>query len=63
MACYLRLVNSIGDVEVSLVMAKSLMSHLKPTTVPRLELTAKTAFSKDCCHALGVVENAKFEGG
>ena len=39
-ACYLRLVDKSGRVEVMLVMGKSRVSPLKPTTVPRLELTA-----------------------
>ena len=39
-ACYLRMVDEAGKVEVSLVMGKSRVSPLKPTTVPRLELTA-----------------------
>ena len=39
-ACYLRMVNMKGEVEVSLVMGKARVSPLKPTTVPRLELTA-----------------------
>ena len=39
-ACYLRLVDKNGRIEVSLVMGKSRVSPLKPTTVPRLELTA-----------------------
>ena len=38
--CYLRLVDENGRVQVSLVMGKSRVSPLKPTTVPRLELTA-----------------------
>ncbi len=39
-ACYLRLVNLKGEIEVSLVMGKSRVSPMKPTTVPRLELAA-----------------------
>ena len=39
-ACYLRLVDEDGRVEVALVMGKSRVSPLKPTTVPRLELVA-----------------------
>ena len=41
-ACYLRFVDEKGNVEVPLVMGKSRVSPLKPTTVPRLELTAAT---------------------
>ena len=41
-ACYLRLVDEGGRVEVALIMGKSRVSPLKPTTVPRLELTAAT---------------------
>ena len=39
-ATYLRQVNNNGQISVSLVMAKSRVSPLKSTTVPRLELTA-----------------------
>lgn len=39
-ASYLRQVNTEGKICVSLIMAKSRVSPLKPTTVPRLELTA-----------------------
>ena len=39
-AAYLRMVDDSGNVKVSLVMGKSRVSPLKPTTVPRLELTA-----------------------
>ena len=35
-----------GKVEVSLIMGKSRVSPLKPTTVPRLELTAATVSVK-----------------
>ncbi len=45
-ACYLRMVDVKGKVEVSLVMGKSRVSPLKPTTVPRLELTAGTVSAK-----------------
>ena len=41
-ACYLRLVDESGRVEVPLVMGKARVSPMKPTTVPRLELTAAT---------------------
>ena len=41
-ACYLRFVDEAGKIEVSLVLGKSRVSPLKPTTVPRLELTAAT---------------------
>ena len=41
-ACYLRLVDENGKVEVPLVMGKARVSPLKPTTVPRLELAAAT---------------------
>ena len=41
-ACYLRLVDEEGKVKVALVMGKARVSPLKPTTVPRLELTAAT---------------------
>ena len=45
-ACYLRLVDIAGNVEVSLVMGKARVSPLKPTTVPRLELTAATVSAR-----------------
>ena len=45
-ACYLRMVDENGKVEVSLVMGKSRVSPLKPTTIPRLELTAATVAAK-----------------
>ena len=45
-ACYLRWVDMEGKVEVSLVMGKSRVSPLKPTTVPRLELTAAWVSAK-----------------
>ena len=45
-ACYLRMVDAVGRVEVSLVMGKARVSPLKPTTVPRLELTAATVSVK-----------------
>ena len=45
-ACYLRLVDIDGNVEVALVMGKSRVSPLKPTTVPRLELTAAVVSAK-----------------
>ena len=45
-ACYLRMVNAEGEVELSLVMGKARVSPLKPTTVPRLELTAATVSVK-----------------
>ena len=41
-ACYLRSVNENGLINVALVMAKSRVSSLKATTIPRLELTAAT---------------------
>ena len=46
MACYLRMVNAKGEVEVVLVMGKARVSPLKPGTVPRLELTAATVSVK-----------------
>ena len=45
-AIYLRMVDEEGNVEVTLVMGKSRVSPLKPTTVPRLELTAATVSAK-----------------
>ena len=45
-ACYLRMVDEEGRVEVRLVMGKARVSPLKPTTVPRLELTAATVSVK-----------------
>ena len=45
-ACYLRMVDDQGRVEVQLVMGKARVSPLKPTTVPRLELTAATVAVK-----------------
>ena len=45
-ACYLRCEDREGNVEVSLVMGKSRVSPLKPTTVPRLELTAAVVSAK-----------------
>ena len=43
---YLRLVSSAGDIAVSLVTSKSRVSPIKPTTVPRLELSAAVAAVK-----------------
>ena len=37
---YIRLVNCNKEISVSLIMANSIVSPLKPTTVPRLELIA-----------------------
>ena len=45
-ACYLRSVNENGLINVALVMAKSRVSPLKATTIPRLELTAATVSVK-----------------
>ena len=45
-ACYLRWVDKEGNIEVTLVMGKSRVSPMKPTTVPRLELTAATVAAK-----------------
>ena len=45
-ACYLRQEYEDGEIEVSLVMGKSRVAPLKPTTVPRLELTAATTSVK-----------------
>ena len=45
-ACYLRMVDEAGRIEVQLVMGKARVSPLKPTTVPRLELTAATVSVK-----------------
>ena len=45
-ASYLRQVDATGDVTVSLVMAKSRVVPSKPTTVPRLELTAAFVSTK-----------------
>ena len=45
-ACYLRQVCEDDEVEVSLVMGKSRVAPLKPTTVPRLELAAATTSVK-----------------
>ena len=36
---YIRLVNELGDVRWSLVMAKSRLAPLEATTIPRLELS------------------------
>ena len=58
-ACYLRMVDEGGKVEVSLVMGKSRVSPLKPTTVPRLELTAATIAAKI---AAMVIDELKIEG-
>ena len=43
---YLRQVNQEGRIHVSLVLGKSRVSPLKPTTIPRLELTAAAVSSK-----------------
>ena len=45
-ACYIRMTDEKGKVEVRLIMGKSRVSPLKPTTVPRLELTAATVSVK-----------------
>ena len=45
-ASYLRQVDATGDVTVSLVMAKSRVVPSKPTTVPRLEITAALVTTK-----------------
>ena len=45
-ASYLRLENSNGQVNCSLLMGKSRVAPLKPTTIPRLELTAATVAVK-----------------
>ena len=46
-ACsYLRQVNIQGNIHVSFVMAKSRVTPLKPSTIPRLELTAATVASQ-----------------
>ena len=58
-ACYLRLVDEYGRVQVSLVMGKSRVSPLKPTTVPRLELTAAVLSVK---LAALLVEELKISG-
>ena len=39
-AVYLRQVNKLGKIHVSLVLGKSRVCPLKPVTIPRLELTA-----------------------
>lgn len=38
--CYLRLVNSRGDIHCFFVMGKSRLAPLKPVTIPRMELSA-----------------------
>ncbi|KAK6172333.1 hypothetical protein SNE40_016014 [Patella caerulea] len=43
---YLRLKNSSGQIEVSLVMGKSRVVPIKPITVPRLELTSAVTMTK-----------------
>ena len=45
-ACYLRYVDTLGNVEVNLVMGKSRVTPLKPTTVARLETTAASVSAK-----------------
>ena len=45
-ACYIRMTDEEGRVELRLIMGKSRVSPLKPTTVPRLELTAATMSAK-----------------
>ena len=57
-ACYLRCVDTEGNVQVSLVMGKARVSPMKPTTVPRLELTAAAVAAKI---AALVVEELKWE--
>ena len=58
-ACYLRTVDDEGKVEVSLVLGKSRVSPLKPTTVPRLELTAASVSAR---LAAILVEELKIPG-
>ena len=60
-ACYLRLVDENGRVEVSLVMGKSRVSPLKPTTVPRLELTAATLSAKIAALLIGELKIPQLE--
>ena len=45
-ACYLRQVNKEEQIHVALVMGKSRVSPLKPTTIPRLELTSSTVAAR-----------------
>ena len=45
-ACYLRQINTEGQIHVALVMGKSRVSPLKPTTIPRLELTGSTVAAR-----------------
>ena len=45
-ACYLRQVNEQKQINVSLILGKSRVSPMKPTTIPRLELTAATVSAK-----------------
>ncbi|XP_030023064.2 uncharacterized protein LOC115442195 [Manduca sexta] len=48
-ACiYMRSVNSLGELEVKLLCAKSKVCPLKPTTIPRLELCAALLAAKLC---------------
>ena len=58
-AAYLRMVDESGKVDVALVMGKSRVCPLKPTTVPRLELTAATVSAKI---AALLVEELKIPG-
>ena len=58
-ACYLRLRDVEGNVKVALVLGKSRVSPLKPTTVPRLELTAATVSVRV---AALLIEELKIQG-